>query len=103
MIIKFVEIANFRKLLSVRIDLAEKQTLFVGANNSGKSSAMLALRRFLVPRSCQFDVHDVTLCHWPEIDRIGQRWIEAKRVDGVADLTLEPWLSLPQTSISGLK
>ena len=52
MLIKFVEIANFRKLLSVRVDLAQKQTLFVGANNSGKSSAMLALRRFLVPRRC---------------------------------------------------
>jgi len=41
--IAFVEIANFRKLLSVRVDLHERQTLFVGANNSGKTSAMLAL------------------------------------------------------------
>ncbi|GEC15824.1 AAA family ATPase [Nitrobacter winogradskyi] len=95
--IKFVEIANFRKLLSVRIDLAEKQTLFVGANNSGKSSAMLALRRFLVPRRCPFEVHDITLCHWPAIDRIGQSWIDAKAADEVVDLTLEPWLNLLPT------
>jgi predicted ATP-dependent endonuclease of OLD family len=93
-LIKFVEIANFRKLLSVRVDLAEKQTLFVGANNSGKSSAMLALRRFLVPRRCPFELHDVTLCHWPAIDRIGQSWIDAKRADEVVELTLEPWLPL---------
>lgn len=46
--IQHLEIANFRKLLSVRIDLAAETTLLVGANNSGKSSAMLALRRFLV-------------------------------------------------------
>ncbi len=92
MIIRFVEIANFRKLLSVRIDLAEKQTLFVGANNSGKSSAMLALRRFLVPRRCPFEIHDVTLCHWQAIDRIGQSWIDAKQADKVIELTLEPWL-----------
>jgi len=45
--IEFVEIANFRKLLSARVDLSPQTTLFVGANNSGKTSAMLALRRFL--------------------------------------------------------
>lgn len=97
MIIKFVEIANFRKLLSVRVDLAEKQTLFVGANNSGKSAAMLALRRFLIPRRCPFDIHDFTLCHWPAIDQIGQSWIDAKRADVAIELTLEPWLRLLPT------
>lgn len=94
MLIKFVEISNFRKLLSVRVDIAEKQTLFVGANNSGKSSAMLALRRFLVPRRCPFEVYDVTLCHWPAIDQIGKSWIDAKLRDEVVELTLEPWLPL---------
>lgn len=97
MLIKFVEIANFRKLLSVRVDLAEKQTLFVGANNSGKSSAMLALRRFLVPRRCPFEVHDITLCHWLTINWIGQSWIDAKRSDTAVELTLDPWLSLLPT------
>ena len=94
MLVKFVEISNFRKLLSVRIDLAEKQTLFVGANNSGKTSAMLALRRFLAPRRCPFEIHDVTLCHWPTIDQIGRNWIDAKQADAAVELTLEPWLPL---------
>ncbi|BBK29665.1 hypothetical protein STHU_02990 [Allostella humosa] len=92
-----MEISNFRKLLSVRIDLTAKQSLFVGANNSGKSSAMLALRRFLVPRKCPFELHDITLCHWPAIDRIGQNWIDAKQADELVELTLEPWLSLLPT------
>ena len=35
--IKFVEIQNFRKLKSIRIELADQTTLFVGANNSGKN------------------------------------------------------------------
>jgi len=48
--IEFVEIANFRKLLSTRVDLSTTTTLFVGANNSGKTSAMLSMRRFLSPR-----------------------------------------------------
>jgi predicted ATP-dependent endonuclease of OLD family len=48
--IDFVEIANFRKLRSIRIELSKKETLFVGANNSGKTSAMVALRYFLLER-----------------------------------------------------
>jgi predicted ATP-dependent endonuclease of OLD family len=35
-----IEVANFRKLKSVRIGLDKATTLFVGANNSGKTSAM---------------------------------------------------------------
>jgi predicted ATP-dependent endonuclease of OLD family len=95
--IKFVEISNFRKLLSVRIDLSETQTLLVGANNSGKSSAMLALRRFLVPKRCPFEVHDLTLCHWPDIDRIGREWIDAKSSGALTTLTLEPWIGILPT------
>lgn len=81
--IKYVEIQNFRKLRSVRIDLASKTTVFVGANNSGKTSAVLALRRFLKdPR--QFGVKDFTLSHWKTVNRIGEEWIDAIEREGAA-------------------
>jgi predicted ATP-dependent endonuclease of OLD family len=91
--IEFVEIANFRKLLSTRIDLSDTTTLFVGANNSGKTSAMLALRRFLSPRSCPFEIHDFTLCHWPAIITLGEGWIAAHDAGDVVDLVVAPWVS----------
>lgn len=72
--IQHVEIANFRKLLSVRIDFANETTLLVGANNSGKSSAMLALRRFLVSKASAFRLQDLTLCHLAKLDEIGREW-----------------------------
>lgn len=81
--IQHLEIANFRKLLSVRIDLASTTTLLVGANNSGKSSAMLALRKFLLSKASAFRLQDLTLSHLAAIDAIGAEW-EA------ADETLEP-------------
>jgi predicted ATP-dependent endonuclease of OLD family len=94
--IEFVEIANFRKLLSARVDLSPTTTLFVGANNSGKTSAMLAMRRFLSPRRCPFEMHDLTLCHWPNVIALGESWIAARDADEVVDLTIEPWVnSLP--------
>ncbi|ORE86870.1 hypothetical protein ATO7_07517 [Oceanococcus atlanticus] len=95
--IKFVEIANFRKLLSIRVDLAEATTLFVGANNSGKTSAMLALRRFLAPRRCPFEMNDFTLCHWSTVIDIGKSWAAARDQEEVVDLVIEPWLSILPT------
>lgn len=91
--IEFVEIANFRKLLSTRIDLSDTTTLFVGANNSGKTSAMIAMRRFLSPRRCPFEIHDFTLCHWPAIIALGEGWIAAHDAGDVVDLVVAPWLN----------
>ncbi|MHA7063028.1 AAA family ATPase [Azospirillum argentinense] len=91
--IEFIEIANFRKLLSTRVDLSTSTTLFVGANNSGKTSAMLALRRFLSPRRCPFEIHDITLCHWPTIIALGEIWIAARNAEEVVNLVIDPWVS----------
>jgi predicted ATP-dependent endonuclease of OLD family len=71
--IAFVEIQNFRKLRSVHIDFEEKETLFVGANNSGKTSAMVALRLFLMSPG-KFSLSDFTLSHWAKLNAIGADW-----------------------------
>ncbi|TIX91606.1 AAA family ATPase [Rhizobium sp. P44RR-XXIV] len=81
MLISQIEIANFRKLIAVRTDLSQKKTVFVGANNSGKTSAMTALRRFLVePR--EFTVTDFTLSNWGKLNSIGEVW-EAEQAAGL--------------------
>jgi predicted ATP-dependent endonuclease of OLD family len=73
--IEFVEIGNFRKLISTRIGLSADKTVFVGANNSGKTSAITALRYFLVDRErASFCFNDFTLSHWPIIDAMGADW-----------------------------
>ncbi|MFT2159844.1 AAA family ATPase [Pseudomonas putida] len=79
--IQHLEVANFRKLLSVRIDLSAETTLLVGANNSGKSSAMLALRKFFSGKASGFKLQDLTLAHFTKIEEIGQEW----EVDGSDD------------------
>ncbi len=42
-----VHIRNFRKLKNCHIDFGEKETVFIGANNSGKTSAISAIVWFL--------------------------------------------------------
>ncbi|MDO8771753.1 MAG: AAA family ATPase [Burkholderiaceae bacterium] len=90
--IDFIEIANFRKLLSVRVDFSKETTLFVGANNSGKTSAVLALRRFLVEKGKRFRTQDFTLSHWSAIDSIGKAW-EALPDGHEPAFTIEDWAS----------
>lgn len=109
--IHHLEIANFRKLLRVRVDLADKTTLLVGANNSGKSSAMLALRRFLVSKPSSFRSLDFTLSHFAAIDAMGQAWEQAADVDPVPATsdwdpllpTLDIWISAKEGEVHYLR
>lgn len=87
--IKFVEIQNFRKLKSIRIELADQTTLFVGANNSGKTSAMEALIRFLDKK--KFTVNDFTLSNWLEIDKIGANWETRSSEKNPQPPSIEEW------------
>lgn len=99
--IQQVEIGQFRKLKKVRIDFATETTVFVGANNSGKTSAMVALRHFLVKRS-EFSINDFTLSNWTLLDAQGVRWataeqgVEEEAFDWDAVLPhLDVWLKVP--------
>ena len=68
-------IQNFRKLFECHIDISKETTLFVGANNSGKTSAMDALAKFLTNRSFVFN--DITISNRIDINKIGAKWVEA--------------------------
>lgn len=82
MYISLVEIGNFRKLIAARIAFAPEKTVFVGANNSGKTSAMTAFRRFLVDAR-GFSVNDFSLVHWQALNAEGDAW-EASLMAGEA-------------------
>lgn len=71
--IDFVKIKNFRKLHSCKIEFSEKETIFVGANNSGKTTAMDALITFLKRK--EFKTQDFTISNWTELNKIAQTWI----------------------------
>lgn len=99
--IKFVEISNFRKLKSTHLDLDKNTTILVGANNSGKTSAMLALRIFLLSPT-RLNLRDVTIANWTKIDLLGSEW-EAG-AEPTVDLdsllpSLDVWLDVPLREI----
>lgn len=90
--IAFVEIQNFRKLKACRVEIATTETIFVGANNSGKTSAMDALILFLKKsRHRDFATTDFTLSNWLAMDQFGAQWAAAKEEEEPA-LTLNSWM-----------
>ncbi len=97
--IVFVEIQNFRKLKSCRVEIASQETILVGANNSGKTSAMDAMILFLKKSRCKdIATTDFTLSNWSHINQIGEQWVHID--DDMPDLTLGQWLPyLPSIDI----
>ena len=55
----------------VRIDLASDISIFVGANNSGKTSASHALQLFMAASRERFSVHDFSAESWAAMDAFG--------------------------------
>lgn len=69
--IETLRIRNFRRLQDVRIDLAPDISIFVGANNSGKTSASHALQLFMAASRERFSVHDFGAESWVAMDAFG--------------------------------
>ncbi len=64
--LKSIAIRKFRRLHDVSVDFDSKETVFVGPNNSGKTSATAAIRSFLGNRD--FKIHDFSLVAIASID-----------------------------------
>ena len=92
--IAFVEIQNFRKLKACRVEITQQETIFVGANNSGKTSAMDVLILFLKQsRRKAFATTDFTLSNWLSLNRLGAQW-SASADNNEAELAVDVLLPL---------
>ena len=69
-----IKIKNFRKLDDCTISIFDKTTLFVGANNSGKTSAMYCLIAFLGSNEKRFKFTDFPLNKIKLIDKFSAAW-----------------------------
>jgi predicted ATP-dependent endonuclease of OLD family len=89
--IVFIDIQNFRKLKNCRVEFSEDKTVFVGANNSGKTSAMDALMVFL-KKSRRKDLltTDFTLSNWKGINQLAKDWVENQNPEDL-NLSSDAW------------
>lgn len=70
MYLRKLAVRNFRRLHDVVIDLASDISIFVGANNSGKTSVGHALQLFT--GKGRFNIHDFNAELWTDIVRFGE-------------------------------
>lgn len=71
--LQFLELCQFRRLSKVQLDIDKKTTILVGANNSGKTSILTALRHFLSDGN-SFGAFDISLSQWPKLRALGKAW-----------------------------
>jgi len=75
--LRYIELCKFRRLGKVQLDLDKQTTILVGANNSGKTSILVALRHFL-SESSAFGPFDISLSQWPQLRALGKKWDDLK-------------------------
>lgn len=71
--LSFVELSLFRRLGNIQLDIDKKTTILVGANNSGKTSILTALRHFLADGT-SFGASDISVSQWPKLRAQGKEW-----------------------------
>ena len=89
-----IAIRNFRRLEQVAIGLEDDETVFVGPNNSGKTSAASAFRCFLGGKD--FKVHDLSVSKVSALDAFG----EGGDAEGLPTIELDLWFSIDPNHIS---
>ena len=100
--IEFIEVSNFRRLLSTHIDIASENTLLVGANNSGKTSAMVALRLFLQGKG-GLSTKDITASNWKKIESFAATWSTDEAPDperlNILLPAVDVWISIEDSEL----
>ena len=69
-----IELSRFRRLAQARVQIDKKTTVLVGANNSGKTSILIAIRNFLATTGQVFGAFDISLDQWPALRALGEEW-----------------------------
>ncbi|MEB6668037.1 MULTISPECIES: ATP-dependent nuclease [Acinetobacter] len=62
---------NFRRLKDTHIELADDISIFVGSNNSGKTSATQAIYTFITGGKDRFSLYDFSSSCWKAFDEAG--------------------------------
>lgn len=90
MYLKKLAVRNFRRLKNVVIDLASDISIFVGSNNSGKTSVGHALELFA--GRGRFSVHDFSSDLWPGIVEYGEG--DGLAVENLPVMELDIWFEI---------
>lgn len=92
--LKKVTIRNFRRLENVTIEIETMETVFVGPNNSGKTSATAIFRAFLGGR--EFKIHDFSVARLSDFER----FTETGNANDLPEIDLDLWFEIDPNTIA---
>lgn len=95
MFLKAVRILNFRRLKDVLIELDNDITIFVGANNSGKTSATHVMQTFISGRKERISAEDFHVDCWSDFEQIG----EEDSNSNLPTISIDLWLHVSEAEL----
>lgn len=92
---------NYRRLRDVTIELDDEISIFVGANNSGKTSAVQGLYSMIRAEVKKFELFDFSAALWPTFDEIGNAAFgdEGKSLD-LPQILLDLWFRVDEDDLA---
>lgn len=95
--IKTVRVENFRRLRSVKIDLDERATVCVGANNSGKTSVTHIFRSFFLHKGSDLTLYDFNSGCWDDFGQADdEQPLPVIRLDLLLEVDRQDWYRVVQ-------
>lgn len=87
---------NYRRLKDAHIELAEEISIFVGSNNSGKTSATQAIHAFISGGKDRFNLYDFSSSCWSVFDEAGNTDLDAQIPDGFSlpSIDIDLWFEV---------
>lgn len=87
---------NFRRLKDAHIELADDISIFVGSNNSGKTSATQAIQAFVTGGRDRFSLYDFSSSCWRLFDEAGEINLAEPVPDGFSlpSIELDLWFEV---------
>jgi hypothetical protein len=90
---------NYRRLRDVHVELAHDISIFVGANNSGKTSATQAIQMFLSGRKDQFSRFDFSSYAWQLLDELGSADPAGDATALIPSIILDLWFEVSEPDL----
>jgi len=99
--LRFLELCQFRRLGKVQLDIDPKTTILVGANNSGKTSILAALRHFLAD-GFPFGAFDISISQWSKLRVLGSAWETLAEDPSTSGGSEDTWMEQLGTLLSAM-
>ncbi len=97
--LKSYRLKNYRRLRDAHVELAPDVSIFVGANNSGKTSATQAVPVFLSGRKEKISLFDFSSNIWKRLNEIGEGPPADDAEAALPAITLDLWFEVAEDDL----